>query len=153
MILKKVQMTWDKVSDLPSPLKFSKGAVRVNRFDPTRVYFEFSGIESSSLRNLYSQIKVWLLNARCISIQFTYEGKLPVSELKRLKFTPSGDKIWRKEDTLLKIAAIPVVNSGNWILSIENRTGNLGVPVDACDLNSLFSFQLRIDMNGEVVSS
>jgi hypothetical protein len=146
-------MTWDKVSKLPSPLKFGKGSVRANRYDPSRVYFEFTGIESMNLRNLYRQIKVWLLNARCVSIQFTYEGSLPTRELQDLRFSRSKDKIWRKQHEYLHIAAIPIENAGTWILSVENRTGKFGVPVDACDLSSLFSFQLRIDAEGEVISS
>lgn len=146
-------MTWDKVLELPSPLTFGKGTVRVNRYDPSRIYFEFTGMESTSLRNHYRQIKVWLLNARCVSIQFTYEGKLPFTELRRLKFERSNDRIWRKKHEYLQIAAIPIENAGSWILSVENRKGKFGVPVDACDLTSLFSFQLSIDAEGEVISS
>lgn len=149
----KVQMTWDQVSKLPTPLKFGKGLVRANRHDPTRLYFEFTGIESASMRNTYGQIKVWLLNARCISVHFTYEGTLPFKELERLQFTRSVDKIWRKQKGSLQIAAIPIENAGTWILSIENRSNKYGVPVDACDLFSLFTFQLTIDLEGEVISS
>lgn len=146
-------MTWDEVSNLPSPLKFSKGTVRVNRYDNSRVYFEFPGKVSDNLIELYRQIKVWLLSARCISVHFTYEGDLPRKELTRLNFSGSKDKIWRKKHDYLHIAAIPVENAGTWILSIENRTGKKGVPVDACDLSMLFSVQLTIDAEGEVVAS
>lgn len=152
MNLQKVQMTWDNAT-LPSPLKFGKGKVRVNRFDPTRVYFEFAGAESVHLRKLYRQIKIWLQNARCVSIHFIYEGRLPTKELKGQQFVPCKDKIWRKKHEFLQIAAIPIENAGTWILSVENRTGKFGVPVDACDLSTLFSFQLSINAEGEVVSS
>ncbi|MGV2885894.1 hypothetical protein [Paenibacillus taichungensis] len=153
MKLRKVQMTWDEVLKLPSPLKFAKGTVRANRYDNSRVYFEFPGQISESVRDLYGQIKVWLLNARCISIQFTYEGTLPTKELSRLKFSRSSDKIWRKKHDYLHIAAIPVENVGTWILSIENRSGKKGVPVEDCDLSALFSIQLSIDAEGVVVAS
>lgn len=153
MNLKKVQMTWDQVLKLPSPLKFSKGIVRANRYDNTRVYIEFPGVVSDNMRDLYRQIKVWLMSARCISIHYTYDGALPTKELSRLKFTRSADKIWRKKHDYLHVAAIPVENAGTWILSIENRTGKAGVPVDACDLTALFSVQLSIDAEGEVVAS
>ncbi|MCM3130144.1 MULTISPECIES: hypothetical protein [unclassified Paenibacillus] len=153
MILKKVMMTWDQILELPKPLLFGKGSVRANRFDPTRVYLEFSSVEVVNMRNLYRQIKIWLKNARCVSIQFTYEGDLPTKELKRLRFSRSADKIWRSPHENLSIAAIPVVNAGTWILSVENRKDKLGVPVDASDLSSLFSFQLSIDVEGEVISS
>jgi len=151
MNLTKVQMTWDEVTKLPSPLKLGKGTVRVNRFDSTRIYFEFQGKESANLREIYGQIKVWLLNARCVSMLYTYEGCLPTKELSRIKFTRSNDKIWRKKHDYLHIAAIPLENS--WILSIENREGKKGVSADACDLSSLFSCQLSIDAEGQVVAS
>ncbi|RRJ54985.1 hypothetical protein EHV15_36060 [Paenibacillus oralis] len=153
MNLKKVQMTWVEVLKLPSPFKFGKGAVRVNRYDNTRVYFEFPGQVSENLREIYRQIRVWLLNSRCVSIQFTYEGTMPIKELTRLKFTRSSDKIWRMQHDLLSVVAIPIDNAGTWILSIENRTGKKGVPVDACDLPALFSVQLSIDADGEVIGS
>lgn len=152
MNLKKVQMTWDQISKLPSPLKFGKGTVRVNRYDNSRVYFEFPGQVSDNVRELYRQIKVWLLSARCVSVQYTYEGDLPRNELKRLEFAGSRDKIWRKQHKYLHIAAIPIENAGTWILSIENRSGKIGVPVDECDLSMLFSVQLTLDVNGEVVA-
>jgi len=150
MNLKKIQMTWDQVTNLPSPLKFGKAFVRVNRFDKTRVYFEFGGHDSENVQNLYRQIKVWLLDSRCVSIKYTYEGTMPTKQLRSLDFTPSKDKIWRRKHAL-NVAAIPVETANLWILSIENRTGKKGIPVDDCDMSSLFSYQLSINAEGEMV--
>jgi len=153
-MLVKVNMIWDKVPRLPSPLSFGLGTVRASSYDPSRVYFEFSGPECLNLSDLYRKIKVWLSNARCVSIQFTYEGALPPrEELKALKLSRKRDGIWRRQQGDLRIAAIPVVTAGKWIFSIQNRDGKNGVPVEACDLSSLFSFQLRINEKGEVVTS
>ncbi|TKJ83850.1 hypothetical protein PaeCFBP13512_22275 [Paenibacillus sp. CFBP13512] len=148
MKILEVEMTWCDVKQMPIPFIFGKCNVRANRFDSSRIYINLEATHQIEISSTYRQIQIWLLSGRCTSIKYTYTGHFPIQHFKSIGFKKVNEHLWRKEHQYLSIYAVKL-NDNKWVVCIENRKDQKGVPIEHCEWTSFSSYQLTLD--GEVI--
>ncbi|MFC5449175.1 hypothetical protein ACFPOG_12960 [Paenibacillus aestuarii] len=155
----KVEMTWyDCLTPEQIDPRFIRQGVgktqaRPNRYNPTMVYAEITDLFPEQTAAKYRQLQN-VTRGTCRSIKFHYEaegpGALPYVELKALGFEPSDNFIWRMKHEEFDVSAIAIPHIGKapfWVLQIEKRAGKTGVPVTACELETLLPKKEMVEVS------